>query len=211
MKHYRWIILALLFCASVINYIDRQCLSILARTIQNDLGITDIGYAHIVQMFLLAYTLSFLVAGWVTDKLGTRASMTLFIAWWSLANILSGFVGSLRGLAAARFMLGAGESGLYVVAPKVVSQLFPASQRGLAVGIYSAGATVGATIAPPLIAWLALGYGWRAAFIAGGLMGLLWIIPWHLLYRAPQDESARRAFPVILRDAPRATNTPAMN
>ena len=159
MKSIRWVILGLLFVASIINYIDRQSLSILARTIQDELNISEIGYTNVVQLFLLAYMLSFLVAGWVTDKLGIRASMTLFIGWWSIANLLTGFVGSLRGLAAARFMLGAGESGLYVVAPKVVSQLFPASQRGLAVGIYSAGATVGATIAPPLLAFLTLNYG----------------------------------------------------
>ena len=193
MKRSRWLILALLFCASVINYIDRQSLSILARTIQDELKISDLGYSSVVQMFLFAYMLSFLVAGWVTDKLGTRAGMTLFIAWWSVANMLSGFISSLRTLAAARFLLGAGESGLYVVAPKVVSQLFPPSQRGLAVGIYSAGATVGATVAPPLIAWLAGSYGWRATFFAGGVLGLIWIVPWLLAYRAPAEETSRPA------------------
>ena len=193
MKGSRWLILALLFCASVINYIDRQSLSILARTIQDDLKISDLGYSTVVQMFLFAYMLSFLAAGWVTDKLGTRASMTLFIAWWSIANMLTGFVTSLRTLAAARFLLGAGESGLYVVAPKVVSQLFPPSQRGLAVGIYSAGATVGATIAPPLIAWLAGNYSWRAAFVAGGVIGLAWIVPWLLAYRERSEQTLHPA------------------
>jgi ACS family hexuronate transporter-like MFS transporter len=120
--------------------------------------------------------------------------MALFISWWSIANILTGFVGSIRGLAAARFLLGAGESGLYVVAPKVVAQLFPASQRGLAVGIYSAGATVGATIAPPLLAWLTLNYGWRSAFVVGGALGLIWVFPWLLVYRPA--ETAQPAAPV---------------
>src|SRR4051812_2965037 len=110
MKHFRWAVLGLLFLASVINYIDRQSLSILARTIQDDLHISDVGYSSIVQMFLFAYMLSFLVAGWITARLGIRASMTLFIAWWSVSNILTGFVGSLRTLAASRFLLGAGES-----------------------------------------------------------------------------------------------------
>lgn len=183
MSRLRWTILALLFVASVINYIDRQSLSILARTIQDDLKISDVGYSYVVQFFLFAYMLSFLVSGWVTDRLGVRAGMTLFIGWWSLANILTGFVSSVRGLGVARFLLGAGESGLYVVAPKVVSQLFPPAHRGLAVGIYSAGATIGATVAPPLIAWLTARYGWRSAFIAGGILGLIWIIPWLLIYR----------------------------
>jgi MFS transporter, ACS family, hexuronate transporter len=183
MKSYKWIILALLFLASVINFIDRQSLSILARTIQDALNISDMGYSTVVQMFLFAYMLSFLVAGWITDRLGIRWSLTLFIAWWSIANVLTGFANSLRTLAGARFMLGAGESGLYTVAPKVVGELFPPEQRGLAVGVYTAGATIGATIAPPLIAFLALTYGWRGAFFVTGTLGLLWIIPWLLLYK----------------------------
>src|SRR5688500_8708919 len=191
MKHIRWAILALLFLASVINYVDRQSLSILARTIQDDLKISDIGYSFVVQVFLFAYMLSFLVAGFITDRLGVRASMTLFIAWWSVVTRLAGFVTPLRGLAATRSLLGMGESGLYVVAPKVVSQMSPASQRGLAVGIYSAGATIGATIAPPLIAWLTLAHGWRAAFIAGGVIGLIWIVPWMLTYRPSDRQSTR--------------------
>ena len=90
MKHNRWIILGLLFFASVINYLDRQSLSILARTIQNELAISEIGYSQVVQLFLFAYMLSFLVSGWITDRLGIRLSMTLFIAWWSLSNMLTG-------------------------------------------------------------------------------------------------------------------------
>lgn len=197
---YKWIILALLFLASVINFVDRQSLSILARTIQDNLGISDMGYSTIVQLFLFAYMLSFLGAGWITDKLGIRLSMTLFIAWWSISNILTGFANSLRSLGAARFLLGAGESGLYTVAPKVVGELFPAHQRGLAVGIYTAGATIGATIAPPLIAFLALTYGWRGAFFATGVAGLLWIIPWLMLYRP----SVQNVAPASNADTPAA-------
>ena len=211
MKSFRWIILGLLFLASVINYIDRQSLSILARTIQDELAISDRGYSNVVQLFLFAYMLSFLVAGWVTDRLGVRWSMTLFIAWWSAANILTGFVSSLRGLSVSRFLLGAGESGLYVVAPKVVAKLFPASQRGLAVGIYSAGATVGATIAPPLLAWLALNYGWRSAFIVGGTLGLIWIVPWLLLYhvRETPEPSTQPVSPDAAREAAPENPAPA--
>src|SRR5689334_22616204 len=137
MRSQKWLVLGLLFCASVINFIDRQSHSILARTIQNALNISDIGYATVVQMFLLAYMLFFLAAGWITDRLGIRLSMTLFIAWWSMANLLTGFVNSVRSLAGTQFLLGAGESGLYTVAPKVVGELFPPTQRGLAVGIYT--------------------------------------------------------------------------
>lgn len=201
MKSRRWIVLALLFCASVINFIDRQSLSILARTIQDDLGISDLGYSTVVQMFLFAYMLSFLVAGWITDRLGIRVSMTLFIAWWSLSNMLTGLAGSLRSLAGARFLLGAGESGLYTVAPKVVGELFPPAQRGFAVGIYTAGATIGATVAPPLLAMLALSYGWRGAFFMTGSLGLLWIIPWLFTYRSAASPPAAAA-PVAADEAP---------
>lgn len=191
MNHRRWIVLALLFCGSVINFIDRQSLSILARTIQDALQITDLGYATVVQMFLFAYMLSFLAAGWVTDRLGIRLSMTLFIAWWSVANMLTGLATSLRSLAGARFLLGMGESGLYTVAPKVVGEQFPPTQRAAAVGIYTAGATIGATIAPPLLAWLAVDYGWRGAFFATGALGLVWIVPWLIFYRpAPATSGA---------------------
>jgi ACS family hexuronate transporter-like MFS transporter len=195
MRSHRWIVLGLLFCASVINFIDRQSLSILARTIQNDLGISDLGYSTVVQMFLFAYMLSFLVAGRITDRLGIRVSMTLFIAWWSLSNMLTGLASSLRSLAGARFLLGVGESGLYTVAPKVVGEQFRPAQRGVAVGIYTAGATIGATLAPPLLAWLATDYGWRGAFFATGALGLLWIIPWLIFYR-PATPAATTVAPV---------------
>lgn len=186
----RWIVLGLLFLASVINFIDRQSLSILARTIQDELRITDLGYSQVVQLFLFAYMLSFLAAGWITDKLGIRLSMTLFIAWWSLSNMLTGLASSLRSLGAARFLLGMGESGLYTVAPKVVGEQFPPAQRGFAVGVYTAGATVGATLAPPLLAALALSYGWRGAFFVTGALGLLWIVPWLIFYRPAAPASA---------------------
>jgi ACS family hexuronate transporter-like MFS transporter len=194
-RRYKWIILALLFFGSVINFIDRQSLSILARTIQDALHISDLQYSTVVQLFLFAYMLSFLFSGWVTDKLGIRLSMTLFIGWWSVANMLTGLATSVRSLAGARFLLGIGESGLYTVSPKVVGELFPAAQRGLAVGIYTAGATLGATIAPPLIAFLGLSYGWRAAFVATGSLGLLWIIPWQIFYRKTSDQPGAIASP----------------
>jgi ACS family hexuronate transporter-like MFS transporter len=145
--------------------------------------------------------LSFLVVGWVTDRLGIRASMTLFIAWWSISNMLTGLASSVRSLAGARFLLGAGESGLYTVSPKVVGELFPPEQRGLAVGIYTAGATIGATLAPPLIAYLAIAHGWRSAFVATGTLGLIWIVPWLIFYRpAAKSRPAVAPQPVPRKD-----------
>lgn len=185
----RWAILALLFASTVLNYVDRQTLSILAPMVQRDLKIDDIGYAHVVQLFLIAYTIAYLVAGWLTDRLGTRTALALFVGWWSLANIATGFVRSAGALGGARAMLGLGEAGNYTAGPKAVSEHFPPRERGFAFGTYTAGAMVGATIAPPLIGWLALSYGWRAAFMVTGAMGFVWLVAWLAVY--PRRKEAR--------------------
>lgn len=183
----RWLIVGLLFVSTVINYLDRQTLSILATTIQRDLAMSDTQYARVVQAFLLAYTIAYLLAGRITDWLGTRVSMAAFIVWWSAASVLTAFSRSAFSLGAFRFLLGLGESGNYTAAPKAVVEWFPARGRGTAVGIYTAGAMVGATIAPPVIAFLALTYGWRAAFVVIGALGFVWVIPWLWLYRVPHE------------------------
>ncbi|MBB6091304.1 ACS family hexuronate transporter-like MFS transporter [Povalibacter uvarum] len=201
----RWAILALLFAATVLNYVDRQTLSILASQVQKDLGIDDAGYARIVQYFLIAYAISYIGAGWVTDKLGAKWTLALFLGWWSLANMATGWVRNAAQLGFARLMLGIGEPGVYTAGPKAVAEHFPSEQRGFAIGIYTAGAMVGATIAPPLIAFLALQYGWRAAFIITGAAGFVWLAIWLVVYRSPDGaEPARTKEPIrwgpILRD-----------
>lgn len=183
----RWWIAGLLFVSTVINYIDRQILSILARTIQDDLRITDLQYSYVVQAFLVAYTVTFLFAGRLTDWLGTRASLAVFMIWWSVANMMTGLSRSAFSLGAFRFLLGVGEPGNYTAAPKAVAEWFPPKERGLVVGIYTAGATLGATIAPPLVAFVSLTWGWRGAFLVTGAVGLLWVVPWVWLYRKPEQ------------------------
>src|SRR5579883_2150649 len=121
---WRWAILALLFLAGVLNYVDRQALSILAPSIQRELGIADLGYAHMVRCFLFAYCASYLVAGWVSDKLGTRITVALCLAWWSAANIATGLIRGAMSLGIGRTLLGMGESGLYTAAPKAIGELF---------------------------------------------------------------------------------------
>lgn len=188
----RWAILALLFAATVLNYVDRQTLSILASQVQKDLGIDDIGYARIVQAFLIAYALSYLGAGWVTDKLGAKLTLALFLGWWSLANMATGWVRNAAQLGFARLMLGVGEPGVYTAGPKAIAEHFPPTERGFAFGAYTAGAMIGATIAPPLIAWLALQYGWRAAFVATGAAGFVWLVLWLVVYRTPAGTEPAR-------------------
>ncbi|HEY5755954.1 MAG TPA: MFS transporter, partial [Steroidobacter sp.] len=189
---FRWAILAMLFAATVLNYVDRQTLSILASSVQKDLGIDDLGYARIVQYFLIAYAISYLFAGWITDKLGAKVSLALFLGWWSIANMATGWVRNASQLGFARMMLGIGEPGVYTAGPKAVAEHFPPAERGFALGIYTAGAMVGATIAPPLIAWLALKYGWRSAFVITGVAGFVWLAVWLFVYRSPEGEQPAR-------------------
>lgn len=196
----RWAILALLFFSTVLNYVDRQALSILATTIQAELKMSDASYAGVVQLFLIAYTLAYLGVGWITDKLGTKLALAVFVTWWSLAGIVTGFANTVAQLGAARFALGLGEAGNYVAAPKAVSERFPPTERGFAVGVYTAGAMVGATISPPLIGWLALTYGWRMAFVATGALGFVWLSAWLLVSRRlpppPQAAAAEPKLPL---------------
>ena len=185
----RWSIAALLFLAAVLNYVDRTVLSILAPTIQADLGIDDTGYARINNAFLVAYTLSYVLSGRVLDRIGGTLSMAGFLGFWSLANALTGFAGSAVQLGGARFMLGLGEAGGWTASPKIVGRWFTPAERGFVVGLYTAGGTVGATIAPVLSLWLATAYGWQSAFIVTGMAGFVWLIPWLLL--APRDAGGR--------------------
>jgi len=189
----RWAILTLLFAATVLNYVDRQTLSILASQVQKELGIDDVGYARIVQYFLIAYAFAYLGAGWITDKLGAKVTLALFLGWWSLANMATGWVRNATQLGFARLMLGLGEPGVYTAGPKAVAEHFAPEQRGFAIGVYTAGAMVGATVAPPLIAFLALQYSWRAAFVITGAAGFAWLAIWLAVYRSPKGAEPARA------------------
>src|SRR6185436_4605050 len=137
----RWWIVTLVFGAAVLNYLDRQTLSALAPTIQNDLAMDDQAYANIVSLFLVAYTLAYLVAGKLTDLLGTRAGMAVFVIWWSVANMLTAAAHGLRSLGVYRFMLGLGEAGVWPAASKAVADWFPARERAFAIGLEAAGQT----------------------------------------------------------------------
>ncbi|MGB7158890.1 MAG: MFS transporter [Tepidisphaeraceae bacterium] len=185
--HIRWWIVGLLFVASMLNYVDRQVLSQLKTTMQSNLGFGDIEYGNIVNAFLVAYGIAYLVSGRLTDWLGTRASMVLFITWWSVANILHSFARSATSLGFFRVLLGLGEAGNYTVGPKVVAEWFPAKERALAIGVYTLGAAIGAAVAPPLIIFLKDAFSWQAAFVLTGAVGLLWIGPWLWLYRKPTE------------------------
>lgn len=199
----RWWIVVLVFMAAVLNYVDRQTLSALAPTIQADLGLDDREYANIVNIFLIAYTIAYLVSGKLVDRMGTRNSTLIFVAWWSLANVVTAWAQGMKSMSTLRFSLGLGEAGIWPAASKIVSEWFPSRERALAIGFYTMGATIGATVAPYIVIPLAEfdyvnklpwvnslfghGTGWRMAFLITGLTGILWIIPWLLLYRKPRE------------------------
>ena len=183
LSRHQWVIVALLFTVSLINYFDRQSLSVVAPRFQTELHLGDAGYAHIVSLFLFASAIAYGVSGFISDWLGTRRSMTLFVGWWSVAEAATAFASSVWMLALARFCLGLGEPGLWVAAPKAVGETFDNRQRGLAVGIYTMGATAGAIIALPVIVAVTTHLPWRSIFLIDGVAGLLWIPLWLWFYR----------------------------
>jgi ACS family hexuronate transporter-like MFS transporter len=187
LPHLRWTICALLFLACTINYIDRQAISVLKPHLQSVLHFSESDYGWIVFAFQLAYALLFPVAGVVIDWLGTRLGYALSIIWWSLAAMAQGLARGALSFGAALFLLGVGEAGNFPAAIKAVAEWFPKRERALATGVFNAGPTVGAVIAPPLVVWLSLRWGWRAAFIFTGALGFLWLFFWLALYRLPRQ------------------------
>jgi ACS family hexuronate transporter-like MFS transporter len=185
--HYRWLICALIFFATTINYVDRAVLGVLAPTLRTEIGWTDQEYGYISAAFTLAYAIGFLFAGWFIDRVGTRIGYALYLTIWSFAAAAHALVRTAFGFGLARFALGIGESGNFPAAIKTVAEWFPQKERALATGIFNAGSNVGAIIAPLVVPWIALTWGWQEAFIFTGLAGLIWIAFWFPLYRRPSE------------------------
>ena len=192
---FRWFVVAMLAAAAVLNYLDRQTLALMAGTIQGQLRISDLGYATLVNAFLVAYTAGGLISAFIVDRLGARRSMALFVGWWSLASTLSGLAGNIWQLAATRFALGIAEAGGWIASPKLVQEWFPNRERALAIGIYSSAAHFGAALAPILITTMLLSVGWRVTFIVTGTIGLTWLAIWQLRYRAGRTTPAPEVEP----------------
>jgi ACS family hexuronate transporter-like MFS transporter len=184
-SHFRWVICALLFLATTVNYVDRVVIGILKPTLQHDLGWTELDYANIVFWFQLAYAIGLLFIGRLIDRLGTRRGFSLALFVWSVAAMAHAGVRSVAGFASARFALGLGESGNFPAAIKCIAEWFPKKERALATGIFNSGSNVGAIVAPLVVPWLTLAYGWQSAFLVTGALGLGWLALWLPLYRAP--------------------------
>jgi ACS family hexuronate transporter-like MFS transporter len=184
---------SLAFLATVINYLDRQALSVAAPMVRDELRLTNLDYSHILFGFMLAYTIMNGISGPLVDRMGTRAGYALCMAWWSAASILHKFAGGVWSLGACRFLLGMGEAGNWPAAVKVVSEWFPPPERALASGIFNSGSSVGAILAPPLIAATIVHFGWRQAFVLVGCSGVIWLLVWCPLYRVPRKEKREQA------------------
>lgn len=185
--HIRWIVCGLLFLATTINYIDRQILGILAPTLQHEIGWNEIQYANIVTAFYAAYALGLLFVGRVLDRIGTKVGYTVSVIWWSLAAIATALARTPFGFGVARFALGIGEAGNFPAAIKTVAEWFPKRERAFATGIFNSGSNLGAIIAPAIVPWLALNWGWQWAFVITGAIGFFWVILWVTLYRPVEN------------------------
>ena len=185
--NFRWVICALLFFATTLNYMDRQVLGLLAPLLQKTFGWTEIQYGNIVQMFFYAYALGLLVVGRFIDRVGTRVGYAVAIAVWSLSAMGHSLARSIFGFGAARFMLGLGESGNFPAAIKTVTEWFPRKERALATGIFNSGTNVGAIVAPLTVPWIAVHLGWRWAFLFTGIFSATWLVLWLMIYRKPQE------------------------
>ncbi|MEO6567496.1 MAG: MFS transporter [Opitutaceae bacterium] len=185
---FRWVICALLFAATTINYIDRQILALLKPTLDLELGWTNEQYGQVNSAFQAAYAISYVAFGWFIDRVGIKLGYTVSIIFWSLAAISHSFVGSVAGFRWARIALGAGEGGNFPACIKAVACWFPARERALAASIFNSGTNIAAVIAPAVVPPLAYRYGWHMCFIVAGAAGFAWLLLWIPLYRnVPKD------------------------
>lgn len=181
----RWIVVALLFFATTINYIDRQVIGLLKPTLEVEFGWSEKDYANIVMAFTAAYALGLLVFGRIIDRIGTKMGFSISIIFWSIAACLHGIVKTTFGFGIARAALGLGESGNFPAAIKTVAEWFPKKERALATGIFNSGANIGAVFAPILVPTILALYGWQEAFIITGAIGFVWLIFWLYYYEIP--------------------------
>jgi MFS transporter, ACS family, hexuronate transporter len=184
-KHLRWYIAILLCLSTELNYLDRQTLSVLASTIQKELGFSPRDYSYVTASFLGTYMVMYAVGGRIVDWLGTRRGLMLFAASWSIANMLHALTRTLPQLMFFRGLLGVTEAANIPAGVKAVSEWFPLKERALAVGIFNAGTAIGGALAVPIVSAITLAFGWRAAFIVTGALGLIWVVAWAMFYHAP--------------------------
>ncbi|TRW16732.1 MFS transporter [Glacieibacterium frigidum] len=185
---YRWVIVALLFTATAINYVDRQMIGVLKPTLSADLGWTETDFANVIFFFQLAYAIGYLGFGRIVDVIGARFGYAVAFVIWTVAHMAHGGVYSVTQFAMARFGLGIGEAGNFPAGIKAVTEWFPQKERAFAIGVFNAGANIGAIITPLVVPVLTLAYGWRMAFVITGAVSLIWLVAWLAIYRRPAEQ-----------------------
>ena len=185
---YRWVIVGLLFTAMVFNYVDRQTISFLKGDLSKEFGWDETNYADLVFWFQATYALSYLAFGRIVDKIGARWGFGIAYLIWQCAHLSHALARSLGGFIGARLALGIGEGGAFPGGIKAMAQWFPKKERAFATGLFNAGTNIGAIVTPLVIPVVTLAWGWRAAFLVTGVVGLLWLPIWLLVYRAPRDQ-----------------------
>jgi len=186
----RWWIAGLIFLATLINFIDRLTISILGPVITKQFNLTNLQFAKLTTWFLVAYTASQGLSGKLYDQIGPRRGFTLSILVWSVAASAHAFARGFISLSCFRFLLGVGEAGNWPGAARVIAEWFPARQRAIGMGIFNSGVCIGSILAPPLIVWLQLTFGWQTTFLFTGSLGFGWLILWLLFYESPERHPA---------------------
>ena len=185
--NYRWSVVALLFFATTINYIDRQVLGMLKPVIADEINLSEAAYGYIVSAFQAAYAIGLLFVGRLIDRFGTRISYAVSIAVWSIAGCFHAAARGAVGFGLARFVLGLGESANFPAAIKATAEWFPKKERALATGLFNAGSNVGAVLSPLIVTYLTVAYGWQVAFMVTGALGFVWLVCWLAVYRLPRE------------------------
>ena len=183
---FRWVICALLFAATALNYVDRQIIALLQPLLAREYHWSEIDYSNIVFAFQLAYAIGYIVFGKLIDRMGARTGYALAVAIWTVAHVAHAWASSLTDFLVARFAIGLGESGNFPAGLKAVADWFPTQERAQATGIFNAGANVGAIVAPLIVPAITLTLGWRAAFLITGSFTVVWLIVWLAVYRPPR-------------------------
>ncbi len=192
--YYRWVICALLFFATTINYIDRQVLGVLKKTLVDDLGWSQIDYSNVVACFQTAYAIGLILMGRITDRIGVRLGLTIAVALWSVAAMAHGLVGYLSRDSVISLpipswlsgsVLGLAEAGNFPASIRTISEWFPKKERAFATGLFNSGTNIGALVTPLIVPWIVIRWGWPAAFYLTGAIGFIWLIFWLLIYKSP--------------------------
>ncbi len=205
----RWIVCALLFAAVALSYIDRQVLSVLKPTLQQKYGWEEQGYGDVVFWFQIAYGAGYIAFGRIVDRIGARFGYALAVTLWTIGHIGHALVTTTRGFALMRIPLALGESGAFPASLAAVAEWFPTRERTLAIGLFNAGSNIGAILAPLIVPFVTLAFGWRMAFVLTGLLTVVWLAVWLWFYRSPRDHRGVSATELAYIESDRAPETHA--